>query len=132
MHAAHGFDDEVRARDLVDLRQIEAIEDVERVDQRDAARGGRRARHDARAAVETDHRRALDDLVVSEVRLGPVAAELLNAGHQLLRELALVETVGTFRREQFEARGELGLLDDVAELGHFAVHEEDARRRPAS
>ena len=57
MHAAHGLDDEVRARDLVDLREIEAVEDVQRIDQRDAARGRRRTRDDARAAIVADHRR---------------------------------------------------------------------------
>ena len=79
MHAAHGLDDEMRARDLVELGEIETVEDVERIDQRDAARGGRRTGDDARAAIVADHGRTLHDLVVGEVGFGPVAAELRNA-----------------------------------------------------
>ena len=88
---------------------------------------GRRAGDDARAAVVADHRRALDHLVVSQVLERPVAAELAHAVDELLREIALVEPVGAFVGEQLEAGGELGLPDDVAELGHLAVHQVHAR-----
>ncbi len=98
-----------------------------RVDQRDASRRRRRARHDARAAIVADHRRTLDDLVVSQVRFGPVAAELAHAGDELLRECALVVTVGALARQQLEAGREIRLLDDVADRRHFAVVQEHAR-----
>ena len=68
VRAPHGLDDEMRARDLVHLREIEAFQDVEGIDERDTARGWRRARDDTRAAIVTDHGCALDDLAPCSVR----------------------------------------------------------------
>ena len=92
-----------------------------------ASRCRRRTRHDARAAIVADHRRTLHHLVVSQVRFGPVAAELAHAGDELLRECALVETVGALARQQLEAGREIRLPDDVADRRHFAVDQEHAR-----
>src|SRR5688572_23571331 len=127
MRSAHGLDDQMRACDLVHVREVETFQDVERIDERDTARGWRRARDDTRAAIVTDHRGPFDHLVVGEVLQCPVATELLHPVDEFLRELALVEPVRALAGYLFQAGSELGLLDDVTQLGHFAIHQEYPR-----
>ena len=86
MRAAHRLDYEMLARGAVDRAEIEAGKNVERVDDRHAARRRRWRRHDARAAVFAVQRLALDHAVAREVFQRPDAAELAHAFDHALRD----------------------------------------------
>ena len=73
------------------LRQIVAFEDVEHLDQRDAAGGGRRHRDDVIAAISPAHRLALDRAIVFQIVRRHHAAGRLHRGGELFRDRAFVK-----------------------------------------
>src|SRR5690606_2510463 len=58
--APHRLDDQVLARGGIDIREIEALENVERIDEHDAPRSWRRSGDDARTSILSHHGLALD------------------------------------------------------------------------
>ena len=100
--------------------QIEAGQNIERIQQRDAARRGRRGRHDARAMVFADQRLALDDSVVREIRERPDAAVRPHPGHQIGRDPAL-RRIPWLPESAMASRvsRQVRLLDESADLRHI-------------
>src|SRR5437762_10247224 len=89
------------------LRQIVALENVEHLDERDAARAGRRHRDDLVAAIRAFHGRAADRIVILQILARDEAAVREHLLLQRLRRLALVETGWPLRGDPLERSREL-------------------------
>ncbi len=126
--ALHGRDDPVLARGRVDLLEIDAGENIERVEQGDASGGRRRGGHDACSPVLADQRFALDDPIVGEILQGPDAAARAHTVHQILGDPSRIESARALVGQSFERGRKLRLLDDRAQLGHLAVRRQEHLR----
>ena len=112
--------------------QIERLEHVQHLDERDAARRRRRHRDDLVAAIHRAQRLADGRLVFLQVFECEDAAARLHLGDDELRRLAFVE-VARVRLDPLQRGGELGLHELLADLVVLAVALEDAtalRERP--
>src|SRR5579875_2131064 len=126
----------VRLRDEVDrirgvaagLREVEAFQYVERLDERDAARGGRRCADDGEVAVGALHGRPVLHLVAREVAGSDEAAAALHVRSDLARHLTGIEIIGLLS-DAFERPRKDGLLEEIALLPALAIVLEDAPRR---
>ena len=72
--ALHRFGHQEQRLRIALVREIVAFEDVEHLDQHDAARGGRRHRDDVVAAIGAAHGRAFDRAIILEIVGGHDAA----------------------------------------------------------
>ena len=131
--APHRLDHQVQPRGVVLLVELVAFEDVEHLDQHDAARRRRRHRDDLVAAIAAAHRPAHMRAIVLEVVRGHDAAGGLHRGGELLGDRTLVECARPALRDRFQRVGEVALHQQVAGAERIAVGlEEDLRRgRPA-
>ena len=131
--ALHRLDQVVqRLRVAPDLAEIVALQNVEHLDQADAAGGGRRHGDDVVAAVCAAYHPALDGLVGGEIPRGHDAAGLLHSFGDLPRDAAAVESPWPACGDGAQCFGEITLDEPVAFIERFAVLEEDrGRGRPA-
>ena len=129
--ASGGLDDEVGARRRAESHrlQVVALEDVQLLEQADAARADRRHRDDVVAAIGAGERRALLRLIGLQVRPRDEAAV---CRHVLLDEggrLAFVESGRALVGDALQRPGQVGLLQDLARLVGRAVLRELRHRR---
>ena len=131
--ALHRLDQQMKLLRLIGMRQIVAFENVEHLDQFDAARGRRRHRDDVVAAIGAAHRRALDGAVTVEIVGRHYAAGGLHGGGDFVRDRPLVEGARALARDRLERVGEIA-LDQAVAGGHrtaVGLEEDFRRRRPA-
>ncbi len=128
--AFHRFDQIMQLLRLVGMREVVAFENVEHLDQLDAARRRRRHRDDVIAAIGAAHRRALDGAVVSQIVGGHHAARGLHGRGDFVRDRPLVEGARALARDRLERLREIALDQTVAGRHRAAVgFEENLRRR---
>ena len=89
-------------------REVVALEDVEHLDQRDAAGARRRHRDDLVAAIRAADRRALLRLVLREILLGDQPAVAPHLRGDQSRGLARVEAVAALVADARERTREIG------------------------
>ena len=129
--AAHRFGQQVQVerRVVADPGEIESFQDVQHLNQHDAARAGRRHADDLVAAIAAAYRLALDRLVPRQVLERDDAAVV---GHEIGDQpcgLAPVEAVLAVPLDAFQRPREIRLLPGVTGLVEGAVRfQEDLRR----
>ncbi len=121
--ATHGLDLQVeRRRRQQALRlEIEGFEDVEHCDERDAARTGRRHRHDVVALVSAFDRCAFLGLVSGEISLRDNPAVRLHLFSDAVGDPSFVEGVGAAVGDGTEGLGQVGLDEPIAFLPFAAA-----------
>ena len=101
--------------------QIVAFQNIEHLDQHDAAGRRRRHRDDVIAAISAAHRRALDGAIIFEIVGGHDAAGSLHRRGDLLRDVAVIECLRSALRDGRERGGEIGLHEAIAGRQRAAV-----------
>ncbi len=107
--------------------KIEAFEDVERRDERDAAGRRRRGADDLVPSIRSAHGRAIDDIIVAQVVERDQSAACLHELRDLARHLARIEIIRGCS-DTLERAGKLRLLEHIALVPTFAVVLKDALR----
>ncbi len=130
---SHRLDHEMEAAGVVAGEVRIAFEDVEHLDQHNAARRRRRHRHDVMAAIAAAQRRALDRAVILQILRRHDAAVGLNGGRDAAGGLALVERAGAVACDRRQRVGEIALEQRVAgrERAAIRLEEDFGRGRPA-
>ena len=126
--ALHRFDHEMDARRRVDLAQTVSLENVQHLDQRHAARGGRRHRDDAIAAIAAGGGGALDRLVVLKILARHDATRRADGGDELVGDGAAIEPSRPLAGDCGQRVGEVALQQRRAGGERTAVGEEDLGR----
>ena len=108
------------------------FENVEDLDDVDAAGRGWRHRDDLAASVGATHDLPLDRLVGGEILNGHAATSRGYGCCDPARRLALIESARSLRCDEIEARGEIALHEAFAAAQRRAVrmHEDRTARRP--
>ena len=109
------------------LRQIEPFENVQRLDQRDAAGGRRRGADDLESSIRAAHRHAILHFVVAQIIERNETAPFLHELGELSRHFSGVEIIRRFD-DALERASQLRLFQDIALLPALAVVLEDALR----
>ena len=112
---------------VAERAQVVAVEDVEHLDEGDAAGGRRRRADDGVAAIRAGDGLALFGGVAGHVFGGDEAAALLDGVGDLFGHGAVVEVVGV-TGDVAQRVGEFGLLECFAGLVEIAVALEDVLR----
>ena len=102
------------------LREVEAFEDAERQQVLERFAGWRRHMHGAAAIVGGDWVDPFD-LHVMQIVHGEHAAQLLQPVDQFLAERAAIQRLRSLGRDRLEGLGEIGLLQDRADLRRAAL-----------
>ena len=116
---------------VAEAGEIVAFQDVQRAEQDDSARRGRRCADDGVVVECADDRGALDDVVLCEVVKRDERAALLEVIDEFMRHFAVIEVVG-IGGDTLQGARELGLLEGFAAavIGSVALKQE-ARFREA-
>ena len=112
--ALHRFGHQEQRLRIALVREIVAFEDVEHLDQHDAAGGGRRHRDDVVAAIGAAHGRTFDRAIILEIVGGHDAAGGLHRIRDLFRDRPGVERPRPGLGDCFEGVGEIRLHQPLA------------------
>ena len=120
----------MRGGRIARIAQLELLQDIQRLRERDAARRRQRRGHDGGATVSEAHRGTFDDLVAGEVRGLPRAAGSDDRTHQRQPHAARVKPVAPLLGQQFQCRREFRLAQQIALQRRLAVVEKNTRIHP--
>jgi hypothetical protein len=131
VRAPHRLDEvvDVRRGVVPHRAQIEALEDVEHLDHRDAAARRRRHADDLMAAVCATDRRAFLRLIAGQILFRDDAAAAFHLGRDEAGRLARVEAVATVTHDAAECSGEVGLTQCFARFVGRSVPRESRNAR---
>ena len=104
--------------------QVETFKNVERLNQRDAAGGGRRRTVNVISAIGSMYGRALDDLVIGKIGGGNETSALGDCRGDLVGQRAAIKLV-RIARDALQGTCQLRLLQDFARLIKSAIALED-------
>src|SRR3954468_21047682 len=115
---AHRFDQvmELLGRSFHSEVRWESLEDVQHLDQRGAAAGGRRHREDLIFTKSTLHRIALDGFVRLQIVVANRAVVRSHIGVDQARGFAFIEFAPSVFLDSGNRGGEIGLLDELTLL----------------
>jgi hypothetical protein len=107
--------------------RIEALEDVQHLDEVQSARGGRRSARDLEAAIAAADGRPLDRLVAREIIERDDATRAAHVVRHRRAKVATVEHAGALRRDQTQRGRVLRHRDQITGLDGRAAGQEGAR-----